>query len=129
MDILDVSLTMKEFKTDWLLRYTRNDLKFWGPLLESSIPSQQICAEMLIEAWGLDSVFKAYKNWKRIQENKVDIKAERKARLEGERDRRMYYYMSDGVFTMYSNAPLREDEIADMTWSDYFTYWVQREMS
>ena len=56
MDILDVSITIKEFQEEWLLKFTPNDFKYWLPRLDSELPSEKACAVGMFEAWGKNGV-------------------------------------------------------------------------
>lgn len=69
MDILDVGLTIQEFKTEWRLSYTPNDMKYWAPRLESEIPAEKACAVGMFEAWGKENVLKEYQEWASLRED------------------------------------------------------------
>lgn len=74
MDILDVGLTIEEFRKEWNLKYTPNDIKFWAPLLDSDLPIQKSCARMLFEAWGKPKVVEHYQKWMSLQDRKEELK-------------------------------------------------------
>lgn len=66
MDLFDVENTIREFREEWNLRHTPNDLKFWAPRLESEFPTEQICAELLVAAWGLYGLLEKHAEWKAL---------------------------------------------------------------
>jgi hypothetical protein len=106
-DLIDVQTTIREFKEEWKLRFTPNDLKFWAPRLESEYPTEQICASMLLEAWGCEEVFTEYKSW-----------------LTTRADRQYYkdkYERAKKVGAYSYSLARRDYEEAMMTWPEYLT--------
>lgn len=94
MDILDVGLTIKEFRMEWTIKYTPNDITFWAPLLDSDLPTQKACAFELFLAWGRESVVEAYEKWSKLRDMAEELQkqqeketAEKHARYEREQER------------------------------------------
>lgn len=73
MDILDVGLTIKEFKMEWTIKYTPSDITFWAPLLDSDLPVQKLCAFELFLAWGRESVIESYMKWSELRDRTEEL--------------------------------------------------------
>lgn len=145
MDILDVGLTIKEFKMEWTIKYTPNDITFWAPLLDSDLPVQKLCAFELFLAWGRESVIEAYMKWEDCRSRRAELSKEYEAAKKEHWDNfNPDYYHDDDTYhyVSYSNGirrPVRslsakdqhtakfrkyynntDWEISQLAWPEYF---------
>lgn len=144
MDILDVGLTIKEFKEEWRLKYTPNDVKYWAPRLDSDIPAEKSCAEMMFEAWGREEVLKQYAKWADLRSRQSSIEKEHKERTKRKHEMyldtrslsdcycydcepRRYRYGHEALSVRESRIKLgdfNDFELCQMTWEKYFKEMV-----
>lgn len=143
MDILDVGLTIKEFQEEWRLKYTPNDLKYWAPRLDSEIPAEKSCAEMMFEAWGRDDVLEQYTKWMGLRSRQSSIEKAHKDTAKRQHEmyaksrvsedcycydcepRRYSRYMYDQNYLSAREIRIQKGdfndfELCQMSWEEYF---------
>lgn len=150
MDILDVGLTINEFKMEWRITYTPNDMKYWAPRLESDIPAEKACAVGMFEAWGKEIVLEHHQKWQELRENRDQIisdhnkKTKRDHEIYSQRrstggrcfcyDCEEYLYVSWGTGSTTRRRDRQMDgrytdyEKCQMDWQGYFDQIVKKEM-